>query len=67
MEVQEMSQVRNRIFTERGSSRAPAPFGQKPSQDSQDRSTAQTDLDLTDRKPSGERDEITSSAVLGYN
>jgi hypothetical protein len=68
MEVfKKMSQIRYRIFTERGSSRAPAPFNQKPSQDSEHDSTTRSNVDLTDRKPAGERDEIASSAVLGYN
>ena len=62
-----MSQIRNRIFTERGSSRASAPFTQKPPQDAKDHSASQSNLHLTDRKPSGEGDEIASSVVLGYN
>jgi hypothetical protein len=62
-----MSQIRYRILTERGSSRGPAPFSPKPSQDSQHDSTAHSNVDLTDRKPAGERDEIASSVVLGYN
>jgi hypothetical protein len=67
MEVQEMSQIRNRVFTERGSSRASAPFGCKPAPDAPDRAAAQPTLQLTDRKPAGERDEVASSVVLGYN
>jgi hypothetical protein len=62
-----MSQIRNRVFTERGSSRAPAPFGQTPSRDGRDRSAAPQNLHLTDRKPSGELDETAWSVELGYN
>ena len=62
-----MSQIRYRIFTERGSSRAPAPFNQQRLQDSQHDSVAQSHADLTDRKPAGEGDEIAASVVLGYN
>lgn len=62
-----MSQIRNRFFTERGSSRAPATFGQTPSRDGRDRSAAPQNLHLTDRKPSGELDEIAWSVELGYN
>jgi hypothetical protein len=62
-----MSQIRYRIFTERGSARAPAPFGEQRSHDSQDRTPAQSNRDLTDRKPAGDHDEIAASVVLGYN
>jgi hypothetical protein len=67
MEVPEVSQIRYRVFTDRGSSRAPAPFNRNLSQESQQDSTAQANVELTDRKPAGERDEIASSVVLGYN
>jgi hypothetical protein len=62
-----MSQIRYRIFTERGSSRAPAPFDQGQLQDSQHDGKALGHADLTDRKPASERDEIAASVVLGYN
>jgi hypothetical protein len=62
-----MSQIRYRIFTERGSSRAPVPFNQESPQDPQYDSKAQFNADLTDRKSACERDEIAASVILGYN
>lgn len=60
-----MSQIRYRVLTERGSSRVPAPFN--PERNAQHDAAAQSKVDLTDRKPAGERDEIAASVVLGYN
>lgn len=62
-----MSQIRSRMFTERSSSRAPSPFEPKIVQDTKIGASVPSNADLTDRKPTGERDEIASSVVLGYN
>jgi hypothetical protein len=62
-----MSRITNRIFTEYGSTRAPSPFGEKGSKDSNDGTALQNNRSGVDRKPSAERDEIAWSVVLGYN
>jgi len=55
------------MFNERGSSRTPAPFEHKLAQDAQQATKVPSNLDLTDRRLAGERDEIAASVVLGYN
>jgi hypothetical protein len=55
------------MCTERGGSRAPSPFEPKLVHDTKTGATVPSNADLTDRKPTGERDEIASSVVLGYN
>jgi hypothetical protein len=62
-----MSKIRNRLFTEYGSTRAPAPFGQKRAKDSHNSSAAGQSRNAMDRKVPRERDELAWSAVLGYN
>ena len=62
-----MSTIRNRMFSEWGSTRAPARVEDKQSHDAFDRAAAKQTRRAVDRKTASDRDEIAASVVLGYN
>lgn len=63
----DMSTAHNQTPTESRSTHARAPISQETAEDAHDRRAASYNAMLIERRLRGDREDVTWSAVLGYN